>query len=163
MPSIRHCRASLQPSRRRSELILSGAAQNVIVLPRRAFRFLPLKGKNPMPETNSGLVEQPMSGAKGLAMMGPFIGVPVLFHALSGTVITGLGFATVASALTPFKDDLIKVAKSVAKEISGDLEKIVPTISSARNVPLPENEGTNALSDTSESNDSNEKVTTHWS
>ncbi len=106
-----------------------------------------------MPETSSSPVEQPLSGAKGLAMMAPFIGVPVLFHALSGTVLTGLGFATVASALTPFKDDLIKVAKSVAKEISGDLEKIVPAISPAKNVPLHANEVTNGISEKGDNND----------
>jgi len=96
-----------------------------------------------------------MSGAKGLAMMAPFIGAPVLFHALSGTVITGLGFATVASALTPFKDDLLKVAKSIAKEFSGDLEKIVPAISPAKNVPRSANEMTNGISEKGDSNDQN--------
>ena len=110
-----------------------------------------------MPETNPIPVEQPLSGAKGLAMMAPFIGVPVLFHVLSGTVVTGLGFATVASALTPFKDDLIKVAKSVAKEISEDLQKFVPAMSPANNVPLTENEIANTLSDKGDSNNTDEK------
>jgi hypothetical protein len=147
---------SLQPSRRKSELILSGAAQSLMAHPRRAFRFLPLTGEIQMPETNSARVEQPMSGVKGLAMMAPFIGVPMLFHALSGTVITGLGFATVASALTPFKDDLLKVAKSVAKEISSDLEKKVPAISPAKNAPLPANGVTNGISEKGDSNNPSE-------
>jgi hypothetical protein len=87
-----------------------------------------------MSEAHSIPPEQSSNGVKGLAMMAPFIGVPVLFHALSGTVVTGLGFFTVASALTPFKDDLLKVAKSVAKEISTDLEKFVPSGSSSESL-----------------------------
>ncbi len=81
-------------------------------------------------------VEQSSNGVKGLAMMAPFVGAPVLFHALTGAVVSGLGFATIATALTPFKDDLLKAAKSLANEMSANLGSVSAPTSSSKPVHI---------------------------
>lgn len=52
-------------------------------------------------------------GVKGLAMMAPFVGMPFLLHAVSGAVVTGAGVLALASAMGPFKSDIMQAARAL--------------------------------------------------
>ncbi|NTU68660.1 MAG: hypothetical protein HGB02_07255 [Chlorobiaceae bacterium] len=63
-----------------------------------------------MPETNSVPVKAPIpEGSKGLVMLAPVIGLPVLLHAVTGAVVGGVGAAVMSMVLGP-------VAKQVLPE-----------------------------------------------
>ncbi|NTU59052.1 MAG: hypothetical protein HGB00_09105 [Chlorobiaceae bacterium] len=55
-------------------------------------------------------------GVKGLAMMAPVIGFPLIVHALTGAVITGVagvGLAAISSVMGPFKEDILQATKGM--------------------------------------------------
>ena len=49
-------------------------------------------------------------------MMAPVIGLPLLFHALGGVVLTGFGFVAISSVMKPIAGKFLKVAKGMSGE-----------------------------------------------
>lgn len=61
-----------------------------------------MSGKDTLP------VKAPSEGIPGLSMIAPFIGLPLFIHALSGAVLTGLGFAAFSSFTLPFAGKILR-------------------------------------------------------
>jgi hypothetical protein len=70
-------------------------------------------------------IKDPSDGIKGLAMMAPVVGLPLAFHAVGGVVLSGAGFMAIATMLSPFRDEIMKVMSGVAGT-SKNLNKSVP-------------------------------------
>jgi hypothetical protein len=65
-----------------------------------------------MSEAEALPIRVPSDGMKGLAMMLPIVGLPFAFHALSLAVLTGAGFFTISSLLSPFNDKVLWLARN---------------------------------------------------
>lgn len=61
-------------------------------------------------------VQAPSDGIKGLAMMAPVVGLPLLLHALGGAVITGIGFTAVSSVMNPLAEKILHLTRGLSDE-----------------------------------------------
>ncbi len=78
------------------------------------FRFIVITYHYSMSATDSVPIKLPVEGSTGLAMMAPVVGLPLLFHALGGVVLTGLGFVAISSVIKPLAGKMLRVAKGVS-------------------------------------------------
>jgi hypothetical protein len=67
-----------------------------------------------MSESNALPVQTPIQGAKGLVMLTPVIGLPVLLHAVTGAVVGGLGAAVMSMVLGPAAKQLLPSGMNLA-------------------------------------------------
>lgn len=83
-----------------------------------------------MSETQAVAVNAPIpEGAKGLVMLAPVIGLPVLLHAVTGAVVGGVGAAVMSMVVGPAARqllpeglnlaDLPSLFKSAARPVAG--------------------------------------------
>ncbi|ASQ90157.1 hypothetical protein CHL67_03725 [Prosthecochloris sp. GSB1] len=70
------------------------------------------KSTRTMPDTGTLPTHVRSDGVKGLAMMAPMAGLPVFMHALGGVILTGAGFAAIASFTSPFSDRILRAGQS---------------------------------------------------
>lgn len=76
-------------------------------------------------------VQLPSDGIKGLAMMAPVVGFPLLLHAVGGVVITGIGFAAVSSFVRPVADRIFQGTKGLSFDSRQSFGKV------ACKIPVP--------------------------
>ncbi len=59
----------------------------------------------------------PAKGVTGIAMLTPFIGIPMALHALTGAVVGGLGLAVASAFLGPAAGKIRKSSDSLTVPI----------------------------------------------
>ena len=74
----------------------------------RHFQLLSLRS---MSDTDTLPLEISPNGTKGLALMAPVLGLPLLLHAVTGAVVGGLGFAVVSVLIRPLAGKVLQAAK----------------------------------------------------
>jgi len=87
-----------------------------------------------MAEAEDLLKKLPPEGVMGLTMMAaPVVGLPLVFHAVTGAVIGGIGFAAVTTLMSPFIGKMLTAAgqakfqpSPAPKEVSEDASGSVP-------------------------------------
>jgi len=85
-----------------------------------------------MSSSDSMQAQIPSDGTKGLAMMVPALGLPLFIHALGGVVISGAGFAAIASVISPFRSQILQAGKGISARSQVEVRKAVPAS------PVPE-------------------------
>jgi hypothetical protein len=85
-----------------------------------------------MSTTDTLPAQIPSDGVKGLAMMVPALGLPLIIHALSGVVISGVGFAAITSVMSPFRSQILQAVKVKSARSPVEESKAVPAS------PVPE-------------------------
>jgi hypothetical protein len=74
-------------------------------------------------------VQLPSDGIKGLAMIAPVVGLPLLLHAVGGAVITGAGFVAVSSVMNPIAGIISRATKGLASVPQQSIAKPAPEFS----------------------------------
>jgi hypothetical protein len=82
-----------------------------------------------MSGTDASPAKLPSDGIKGLAMMAPVVGLPLFIHALGGVVISGVGFAALTSAMSPFREEILKAVNGIGLRNPDEVKKAVPASS----------------------------------
>jgi len=77
-------------------------------------------------------VQLPSDGIKGLAMMAPVVGLPLLLHAVGGAVVTGAGFAAVSSVASPIA---AKIFQATNMSVSGHRRRIGKAVTVVDELP----------------------------
>jgi hypothetical protein len=89
-----------------------------------------------MTETDALPIEISPNGAKGLALMAPVLGLPLLLHALSGAVVGGLGFAVFSTVMSPLAGKILQAAKKTPIEIPPALDPAGQNASIYDSIPV---------------------------
>ena len=57
--------------------------------------------------------------------MAPVVGLPLFIHALSGAVLSGLGFAALTFSMSPFRKEILKAVNAMSMGKPVDASKTV--------------------------------------
>lgn len=74
-------------------------------------------------------------GVTGLTMMAPVVGFPLVFHAVSGAVVGGIGLAALSAFMSPFAGMIYLASRNIKPRLPAVPEDAAAA--SAVSVPVP--------------------------
>lgn len=89
-----------------------------------------------MSDTDHLPVTVSSEGVTGLAMMAPVAGFPLVFHAVSGAVVGGIGFAALSAFMSPFAGMIFLASRNRKLRLPAVPEDVSAASSVSVSVPV---------------------------